>query len=83
MLPAVVLGLPVTPERARVLRTMMRELSRQAQAPLCAGVDAEHVHCLAPLGISKSAGITQRPVLLGTAETEQVVKVFEGMKHMG
>ena len=76
-------GVQTLSERARVLRVMMRELSRQAQAPLYAGVDADHVHCLAPLGISKSAGITRRPVLLGTAETEQVVKVFEGMKHMG
>ena len=46
-------------------------------------VDADHDYCLAPLGISKSAGNTRQPVLLGTAETEQVVKVFEGMKHMG
>ena len=76
-------GVQTLSERARVLRAMMRELSRQAQAPLYAGVDRDHIYCLAPLGISNSAGISRRPVLLGTAETEQVVKVFEGMQHMG
>lgn len=62
-------------DRARGFAMLLRML-REVAAPALVhpGEHRYNVHSLAPLGVPPSAGLTRRPVLLGGAQTERLLK---------
>ena len=57
--------------RALCLRWMLHSLSQTSACPVYMGEPQPLIYSLGVLGLPRSGGLSKRPLLLGTAETER------------